>query len=167
MCFGSLCARISNNRTNVSHYARSYCHFPSLPLAPSHSLATHSAASTLLALIVHGKLTGFELKPFVKSHRSGIMGSPASAVAGRMSNAHSILEIVMKSELRARCIPIQIRRPKPNGRSKSCRRGLVVSRNRSGRSSSGDGNIPGSCMIPLQRDRHLVSSLARTRPHGI
>lgn len=125
------------------------CHFPRRSLAPSHSLSMYSAALIVLGLTKHLKLTGFELNPFVKFQRSGRTCSPRSFVRGTMSKAHRILAMVMNSEFLARCIPTHILRPNPNGNSKSRSRGSVVSRNRSGRNSSGNGNISGSCMIPL------------------
>lgn len=61
-----------------------------------------------------------------------------------MSKPHKILATLMKIEFKARCIPGQMRLPKPKGSSKVWRRGFRVSRNRSGRKLSGDGNISGS-----------------------
>lgn len=82
----------------------------------------------------------------------------------------------MNRELSARCIPGHARRPKPNGRSKLIKRGLVVSKKRSGRKVSGSGNIsirqykkseplphkkfsiPGSFIIPLIMNQTLTAS---------
>ncbi len=66
-----------------------------------------------------------------------------------MSKPQRRRDILMKSELSARCSPGQMRRPNPKGRSNDCRRGFVVVRNRSGLKVSGEGKRTGSCMIPL------------------
>ena len=59
----------------------------------------------------------------------------------------------MNNDCDATCMPGQMRRPKPKGNVNSAKRGLFVSRNRSGRKASGSGNISGSCMIPLSVHR--------------
>ena len=66
--------------------------------------------------------------------------------------------ILIKSALRAKCAPGQARLPKPKGKSNGSNFGLnrsEVGRKRSGMKSSGDGNITGSFMMPLQSDLSL------------
>jgi len=107
---------------------------------------------------LHSKLTGLELPVFVKFQESGITSLPSDDKAGKISKAQSICAMLMNMVLRARCIPGHILRPNPNGMSKLCSRGSVVSKNRSGRKASGEGNISGSCIMPLRpsfRLRHM------------
>lgn len=79
----------------------------------------------------------------IKKILPGISSLPLLFSAGEISYAQSIRAMVIESEFNARCIPGQILRPNPKGTSNRCNRGSLVSRKRSGRKASGEGNITG------------------------